>query len=50
MSFRLSVNYCIIIYYSFNLSKNKSLKKKRLVELIGIEPITSALQGRRSPN
>ncbi len=36
----------LIIYRSFNLSKNLKI----LVELIGIEPITSALQGRRSPN
>ncbi len=31
-------------FYSFNMSKNN------LVELNGIEPLTSALQGRRSPN
>ena len=37
----------VIIYLSFNLSKNL---KNFSVELNGIEPLTSALQGRRSPN
>ena len=36
-------------FYSFNLSKNIP-DESEFVELIGIEPITSALQGRRSPS
>ncbi len=45
----LLFRFVIISYYAFNLSKN-FLFFFFLVELIRIELITSALQGRRSPS